>query len=507
MRWRLRLSEFDFTVKYKKGAANTQADALSRLPTTGYTQVDVDEEIPCLQAEQAAKSGLTQPHGYVEDYVATSGLEGPDGNANEPLANHGSRLPTGNEDANLVNKDSREPTGHCGGRVANEGSRLPTGYDDRDGDEFMEWDYDSQDAILATEETLANEAQLQPVTVQELLQAQQFDAFCMAIRERLNAGHDLPFEANEAGLLERRVERYQQVIVPPDLRPRILYAGHHAKLAGAPGGRKLYMTLRREYYWPTMAMDCYATVRNCAECAKNRLKLRRNAAPMQLFPATSPLESVSIDILGDLIQTPRGHRYLLVICDRFTKLVRTVPLGQKSPLAIARAFLTNWVFVYGPPVDLLSDNGKQFASRLFQEVCRILGVKNRFTSTYHPQCNGQVERFNRTLLSAIRHYVGDHPKEWDLFTDALTFAYNTQTHATTGLSPFELILSKPPRAITMETLPTLRGESPSSYHQRWLQRLRALMDSASGALKTTQERYKRNFCSIICPIGPDRRRR
>ena len=160
-----------------------------------------------------------------------------------------------------------------------------------------------------------------------------------------------------------------------------------------------------------MAVDCYATVKNCVTCAKNRIGLHKRAKFVRLFPATTPLEFVSIDILGELIRTRRGNKFLPVITDRFSKLVRTVPLKRITAMEISRAFTHHWVFVYGPPLTVLSDNGPQFAAKLFIDICRIIGAKNVFTTTYHPQCNGQVERFNRTIINALRHYVADHPKE------------------------------------------------------------------------------------------------
>ena len=111
------------------------------------------------------------------------------------------------------------------------------------------------------------------------------------------------------------------------------------------------------------------------------------------------------------MRTPRGNRYLLVIVDRFTKLVKTVPLKNISASSVARAFVTHWVFKFGPPTDLISDNGNQFTSKFFLDVCRILKVHNSFTTTYHPQTNGQVEIFNRTIVSAIRAYLVDHPRD------------------------------------------------------------------------------------------------
>jgi len=66
-----------------------------------------------------------------------------------------------------------------------------------------------------------------------------------------------------------------------------------------------------------MAADIYATVRNCAACARNRLKLRKRTNPLRLFPAKAPLEDLCIDILGPLVKTKGGNRFLLVVTDRF----------------------------------------------------------------------------------------------------------------------------------------------------------------------------------------------
>ena len=154
-------------------------------------------------------------------------------------------------------------------------------------------------------------------------------------------------------------------MVPASLQSRVLHIVHYEKTSGHPGGQKLYEQLRQDFYWPSMAVDAYATVRNCVTCARNRIKLRKHAKALKLFPALAPLEFVAIDLLGPLIRTPRGNRHLLVISDRFTKLVCTVILRNIKAATVARAFVTHWVFVYGPPLDLLSDNRSQFASKLF----------------------------------------------------------------------------------------------------------------------------------------------
>ncbi len=156
-----------------------------------------------------------------------------------------------------------------------------------------------------------------------------------------------------------------------------------------------------------MPLDCYATFRICTICEKNRIRLRRDSNLMKLFLASRPLEFVAIDILGEIIKTLRGNRFLLGITDRYSKLVRTVPLAKITAIEVANAFVPNWVLVYSPPVSLLSDNGTKIIAKFFQHVCLIFGLENLFTTTYNPQCDGQVKRFNRTFLDELRHYVAD----------------------------------------------------------------------------------------------------
>ena len=243
-----------------------------------------------------------------------------------------------------------------------------------------------------------------------------------------------------------------------------------------------------------MALDCSAVAKSCAACARERVKLRKNTKRMKLFTSKAPLEFVAIDILGEQITTKRGNSYILVISDRYSKLVRTVSLKKITAAHIAKAFVRHWVLVYGPRVTLLSENGTQFTARFFQNICRILRIRNVFTTTYHPQANGQLERFNRTLTSALRKYVGEHPKDWDLFSDAITFACNTQVHRTTNIAPFELVLARARRSLALQAQPSSEIFGLSrSYYLKWQSWLESFMRSADKSLRKEQAGYKRNF--------------
>ena len=196
----------------------------------------------------------------------------------------------------------------------------------------------------------------------------------------------------------------EQIILPKTLRMQVLLLAHYPRLAGHPGGSRMYQTLRRTFYWPSMALGAYHTVRQCSSCTRERITLRKDATYFSLFPAQAPLEYVAIDILGPLPKTTNGHRCLLCITDRYSKMVRNIPLKNITAATVAKAFCEHWVFQYGPPAHLLSDNGGQFTAKFFQEVCAIFGIGKLFTTAYHPQTNGQVERFNRTIPAGPRHF-------------------------------------------------------------------------------------------------------
>lgn len=164
-------------------------------------------------------------------------------------------------------------------------------------------------------------------------------------------------------------------------------------------------------------------------------------------------------------------------------------------MAVAEDFVRDWVFVYGPPVYLLSDNGPQFTSKIFLEVRRILRVNKVFTTTYHTQCNGQVERLNRTIVSELWHYLGDNQDDWDLFTDALTYGYNATVSRMMGVKPFELVLSRRPETLSIQARPNLGPirNNLSRFKVKYRRWIKALISTEAANLRTGQQRYKSDF--------------
>jgi hypothetical protein len=200
-----------------------------------------------------------------------------------------------------------------------------------------------------------------------------------------------------------------------------------------------------------------------------------------------------MDILGSLPKTQHGNRFLLVIADRYSKLTRTVPLRVTTALAVAQAFCDHWVFVYGPPVSLLTDNGPQLAAKFFQAACAELGIQKVFTTAHHPQTNSQVERYNKTLVDTLHAYVSRRQDDWDEYTSPITYAYNYRVHSSLGMPPVELVVSWPPVTISLENKPRDEELAPRPAKREFLERLRTLRVRAGGNLHRAQVRYKRGY--------------
>jgi len=109
---------------------------------------------------------------------------------------------------------------------------------------------------------------------------------------------------------------------------------------------------------------------------------------MKLFPALEPFSGLAMDLLGPLTTSRGGHKHVLVICDRFTKLTQAIPLRDATALTVSSAFIDTWVPAYGIPDSVLTDNGPQFASVYYQGILGLLGIASNYTSPYHPQTNG-----------------------------------------------------------------------------------------------------------------------
>jgi len=351
-----------------------------------------------------------------------------------------------------------------------------------------------------------------PVAFNDVVPAQQTDDYCVAMTKCVELGTAKAFFRDEHHALYRRAPDGNQLVIPKSLRQRVLTLEHHATVAAHPGMNRMYYTMRQAYFWPSMVTEIHTTITKCTTCAQNRLALRRHTTPFTLFQATEPLTELSVDIFGSIPASKKGNRFMLVITDRFAKLTKCVPLRRITAMSVASAIIDACVSSYGPPDRILSDQGPQFMSSFFMAVMKMLGIETVRTTAYHPQTNGQVERYNRTMATELRHYVADDPSRWDELYPVITMASHSQPHRSTGIAPFELVIPSRIPNLTVRNLPpgtpltnkgTLKDGSPLARIREFMARLRKQIPIVVEALRKTQQRYKRNFDHRVATRNAD----
>ena len=149
--------------------------------------------------------------------------------------------------------------------------------------------------------------------------------------------------------------------------------------------------------------------------------------------------------MGPLTTTPEGNTYVLVAGDYFTKWTEAYAIPNQEAITVAKKLTDEFFFRFSPPEQLHSDQGCQFESKLFTEVCHLLNIHKSRTTPYRPQSDGMIERFNRTLLDMLATTVKDNPSNWQSHLHQVCLAYNTTIHPTTGFTPFYLMFGRQAR--------------------------------------------------------------
>ena len=250
------------------------------------------------------------------------------------------------------------------------------------------------------------------------------------------------------GLLCRKFDRkngtgsFMQLVTPKCLQKDVLYQMHNGLLAGHMGQRKTKEKLLQKYYWFGVREDVNLWVLKCETCGANKTPTTNPKAPLGNMPSGAVFDRLCTDLLGPFPVTPRKNRYILVVTDHFSKWVEIFAVPDQSAETTARVILNEVIARYGCPVTIHSDKGSNYESKLFTELCKLLEIKKTRTSTRNPKCNGQSERFMKTLTRMIRAYLRNEQTDWDLNLGCLAAAYRATQNESTKLSPNLIMLGR-----------------------------------------------------------------
>lgn len=256
--------------------------------------------------------------------------------------------------------------------------------------------------------------------------------------------------------------------------------------------------VRSRFHWPKMAKDIENQIKTCGRCLR-RKTLPEKSAPLVNIQTTRPMELVCIEYLS-LEPDSKNTKDILVITDHFTKYAVALPTKDQKATTVAKCFWEQFLIHYGFPERILSDQGRDFESRLIQELCALAGIKKVHTSPYHPRTN-PVERFNRTLLSMLGTLKDKEKTYWCDFVKPLTHAYNCTKNDVTGFSPYELMFGRRPRLPVDIAfgLPVQGGSSQS--HSKYVKNLKAHLEESYEIVSKNSakvaERNKARFDRLV----------
>ena len=243
---------------------------------------------------------------------------------------------------------------------------------------------------------------------------------------------------------------HEGCLVIPDydgLRKELMYLHHDTPYAGHVGANKSTVSLQRQYWWPGMRADIVNYVQTCTMCQRSKPEQQRPAGLLQPLPVPEKFwQSVSMELITQLPQTPRGSTAIVVFVDRLSKMAHFAACkGTMDSEGLARLLVDNVFRLHGAPREVISDRDPRLTSTFDREFYQLLGTGQHMSTTFYHQTDGQTERVNRVLEEMLRSYISPSLDDWDLHLSLCEFACKAPYHDTVKASPFELMYGSNPR--------------------------------------------------------------
>lgn len=435
LRWVAELADFRFTIKYRPGKSNSDADGLSRMP--------LDIEKYMLTCSQQIQPDLLSSF--------SKGLS--------------------------IHQKEAEPL-LCPLTIATAITELSS---EPQTDAIKQ--FSPEDLRAAQEEDPLLQQVKQCVVQQQWPRIKDVHSeLSVFAREKVKLLCDAD------GVLRRQTSTRTQLVVPPKFRPLILNQLHEEM--GHLGVERTLHLVRERFFWPHMQRDVEHHINKVCSCVKRKRPQRAVRAPLTNIVTTYPFELVSIDFLH-LEKCKGGYDYILVVMDHFTRFAQAYACRNNSARTAADKIFGDFVLKFGFPTKLHHDQGREFENKLFAELQRYCGIQGSRTTPYHPMGNGQVERFNRTLLAMLRTLDDDAKADWKSSLDKVVHAFNVTRNESTGYAPYYLLFGRNPR-LPIDSMFGIPHSEDSVSHEDYVKKWKLRMEEAYQlATKSAQASGKR----------------
>lgn len=402
-RWKIKLSEYNFDIRYIQGSKNSVADALSRIyPIAGTSQETSFEKI------------IIKPYHEFKNIAILTSQDQARENA-------------------LLQKEKIEITKTTEIQIIKKSNRnifiiftRPTKYDKANSNLYRQ-----------SLDNLRNVLEKEQITI-------------IGIIDDFNSSssiHSKEFETQLISQLSPVKLYWTSIQKIPKNTVQFLMETHSNPLVGHSGGHSLYEKLRSKgFYWPKMKKEIFEVTNSCNECQiYNPLRQPTKIQTQITDTPDKPAQRLAMDIIGpfnDQVEI----KNILSIQDCFTKFIQLIPLKTNTAPYITKKLIKIFM-TQGIPTQILTDNGVQFRSNAFIEMCEQFKIQHILTSMYHPASNGSLERSH----ASVKYYLNKFPKtKWPLAIYQAQYCFNSSKHSTTNITPFELQFGQKARIPILE---------------------------------------------------------
>ena len=465
----MQLEHFTFTIKYKPGVTNIDADALSRLErypvkplkTKRHKVAQTNES--CSndydpQAKLANNTRLTRVNPVRQRWIASRPSCAPQSNEMEPGEVNSEPLPS-----DPMGKDG--PPDLPSGTVVSE-SAIPPENQSAAPCKGITRDVASLTIqarpLITTLQTPRGQVSMdrERRDRQHMMQYLRQDNYFGPVVQTLESPRQevpkvytkiehfqevVPNFVLENGHLYRYIQGDVKLCIPQALVLNYLYQNHNTPGAAHGGITATSKRIARHYYWPTLLADVKRYVSRCELCQVYKDPSRQTRQPLGDLPMPQrPWHRVHMDVWSPGGESQDGNRYVVGFIDAYTKFAVLVPTSDHTAETISQVVMKNLVAVHGPPEVLVSDGAPEFVGTIQTELYKGLGVIRKVISPYHPQANGQIERLFRTIKPMLAIAARNHQHEWAEYVPLIAYAYNTAYHESIRNTPYFLLYGRDP---------------------------------------------------------------
>ena len=248
--------------------------------------------------------------------------------------------------------------------------------------------------------------------------------------------------------------------VPTAWRRRIFDAIHGL---GHPGVERTRQAITAKFVWPSIRADTTRWARECLPC--QRAKVRRHVIPHigDFNVPTKRFHHWNVDLVT--MPESNGFKYLFTAVDRLSRWPVAIPICNITTESVIDAFAYGIVAIFGVPESITTDNGSQFTSAMWQQLMDVWGIRSHFTTPYHPESNGLVERFHRRLKESLKALAAEAPELWFWKLPCSLLAIRTTLKPDVGASPSDLVFGEG-LAVPGELIGSSRLSDPEEQRQR-----------------------------------------